>query len=190
MYFWDQNNLFDRADKGISREVSDSITRIVNRYDNHYEDRYNNLIRFFQEGFLMKYSNMLVLLFLQSYHLQQISNCYPLTKLKMLNIFIASKNGNIVKNIDVGLEGNSNNVTIKQYYTFSCQWGDVSGVRLSMDSSSIDGPLLFDNIYALDSKLDIIFAKSYSRMSQEWVDPINLNRAICDRSGGGLKVIR
>ncbi len=56
-----------------------------------------------------------------------------------------------------------------------------------MDSSSIDGPLLFDNIYALDSKLDIIFAKSYSRMSQEWVDPINLNRVICDRSGGGLK---
>ncbi|HFI1699302.1 TPA: glycoside hydrolase family 19 protein, partial [Escherichia coli] len=37
LYFWDQNNLFDRADKGISREVSDSITRIVNRYDNHYE---------------------------------------------------------------------------------------------------------------------------------------------------------
>ncbi len=50
LYFWDQNNLFDRADKGISREVSDSITRIVNRYDNHYEDRYNNLRRFFQEG--------------------------------------------------------------------------------------------------------------------------------------------
>lgn len=49
LYFWDQNNLFDRADKGISREVSDSITRIVNRYDNHYEDRYNNLIRFLQE---------------------------------------------------------------------------------------------------------------------------------------------
>lgn len=58
-----KNNLFDRADKGISREVSDSITRIVNRYDNHYEDRYNNLIRFFKRGFLMKYSNMLVLLF-------------------------------------------------------------------------------------------------------------------------------
>lgn len=50
LYFWDQNNLFDRADKGISREVSDSITRIVNRYDNHYEDRYNNLIRFLHEG--------------------------------------------------------------------------------------------------------------------------------------------
>ncbi|HAW0582742.1 TPA: hypothetical protein JLJ83_004279 [Escherichia coli] len=49
LYFWEQNNLFDRADKGISREVSDSITRIVNRYDNHYEDRYNNLIRFLQE---------------------------------------------------------------------------------------------------------------------------------------------
>ncbi len=50
LYFWDQNNLFDRADKGISREVSDSITRIVNRYDNHYEDRYHNLIRFLQDG--------------------------------------------------------------------------------------------------------------------------------------------
>nr|WP_281076790.1 hypothetical protein [Klebsiella quasivariicola] len=50
LYFWDQNNLFSRADNGISRAVSDSITRIVNLYDNHYEDRHNNLIRFSQEG--------------------------------------------------------------------------------------------------------------------------------------------
>lgn len=50
LYFWEQNDLFGRADNGISRAVSDSITRIVNRYDNHYEERYNNLIRFLQEG--------------------------------------------------------------------------------------------------------------------------------------------
>ncbi|CAG7576588.1 MULTISPECIES: glycoside hydrolase family 19 protein [Klebsiella] len=50
LYFWDQNNLFSSADNGISRAVSDSITRIVNLYDNHYEDRHNNLIRFLQEG--------------------------------------------------------------------------------------------------------------------------------------------
>ena len=50
LYFWDQNNLFSRADNGISRAVSDSITRIVNLYDDHYEDRHNNLIRFLQEG--------------------------------------------------------------------------------------------------------------------------------------------
>lgn len=50
LYFWDQNNLYSRADNGIGRTVSDSITRIVNLYDNHYDDRYNNLIRFLQEG--------------------------------------------------------------------------------------------------------------------------------------------
>ncbi|HHA1404353.1 glycoside hydrolase family 19 protein [Enterobacter ludwigii] len=50
LYFWDQNNLYSRADNGVGRAVSDSITRIVNLHDNHYEDRHNNLIRFLQEG--------------------------------------------------------------------------------------------------------------------------------------------
>ncbi|MGQ9452246.1 glycoside hydrolase family 19 protein [Leclercia sp. TB492] len=50
LYFWDQNNLFSRADNGISRTVSDSITRVVNLYDNHYDDRHNNLMRFLHEG--------------------------------------------------------------------------------------------------------------------------------------------
>jgi len=50
LYFWDHNNLFSKADRGVGREVSDSITRIVNFYDDHYEDRYNNLNRFLQEG--------------------------------------------------------------------------------------------------------------------------------------------
>ncbi|EPN2628233.1 glycoside hydrolase family 19 protein [Salmonella enterica] len=50
LYFWDYNNLYSRADNGISRDVSDSITRIVNLYDNHYADRYNNLMRFIQDG--------------------------------------------------------------------------------------------------------------------------------------------
>lgn len=49
LYFWDQNKLYDRADNGISRSVSDSITRIVNLYDDHYEDRHNNLTRFLRE---------------------------------------------------------------------------------------------------------------------------------------------
>lgn len=49
LYFWDHNNLYRRADNGTSRVVSDSITRIVNYYDNHYEDRYNNLIDFLQK---------------------------------------------------------------------------------------------------------------------------------------------
>ncbi|EPK8184148.1 hypothetical protein L7H97_005518, partial [Klebsiella pneumoniae] len=109
----------------------------------------------------------------------------PVEDVKYFSLQVKNDNG--IKNIDVGLEGNSSNVTIKQHYTFSCQWGDVSGVRLSMDSPSIDGVLLFDNIYALDSKLNIVFAKSYSRMSKKWVDPISLNSAVCNRSGGGLK---
>ncbi|EQA5721541.1 glycoside hydrolase family 19 protein [Cronobacter dublinensis] len=50
LYFWDHNDLYSRADNGISRSVSDSITRIVNLYDNHYADRYNNLLTFLQKG--------------------------------------------------------------------------------------------------------------------------------------------
>ncbi|ELQ6258174.1 hypothetical protein ACWKM5_000049 [Cronobacter turicensis] len=97
------------------------------------------------------------------------------------------QNDNKIKNIDVGLEGNANNVTIKQYYAFPCEWGGVTGVRLSMDSSSIDGPLSFDNIYMLDSELNVVFAKSYSRVGKKWIDPISLNSAVCNRSSGGLK---
>ncbi|MFP2201972.1 glycoside hydrolase family 19 protein [Enterobacter ludwigii] len=50
LYFWVQNNLYSRADNGVGRAVSDSITRIVNLHDNHYVDRHNNLIIFLQEG--------------------------------------------------------------------------------------------------------------------------------------------
>lgn len=105
--------------------------------------------------------------------------------IKYLSLQVRNDNG--IKNIEVGLEGNSNNAEIKQYYTFSCQWGKAHGVRLNMDSSSIDGPLLFDNIYVLDDKLNIIFAKSYSRLSKQWVDPVSLSSAVCKRSGGDLK---
>ncbi|HBQ6381304.1 TPA: hypothetical protein ACP4X7_005367 [Klebsiella pneumoniae] len=138
----------------------------------------------------MKYSKILMFLFVSFARLSyaadfKLSPSDPVEDVKYFLLQVKNDNG--IKNIDVGLEGNSSNVTIKQHYTFSCQWGDVSGVRLSMDSPSIDGVLLFDNIYALDSKLNIVFAKSYSRMSKKWVDPISLNSAVCNRSGGGLK---
>lgn len=92
-----------------------------------------------------------------------------------------------VKNIDVALEGNSKDVAIKQYYTFTCNWGNVTGVRLSMDSSSVDGPLSYDNIYAVDNKLNVVFAKSFSSGNNRWVDPISLNSSVCNRIGGGIK---
>ncbi|ELY2496065.1 hypothetical protein SMB59_001502 [Cronobacter muytjensii] len=63
----------------------------------------------------------------------------------------------------------------------------MAGVRLSMDSSSVNGPLSFDNLYMLDSELNIVFAKSYSRMGKKWIDPISLNNDVCNRSSGGLK---
>lgn len=50
LYFWDFNKLYLIADKGTSREVSDSITVVVNKYDDHYEDRFNNLTKFLREG--------------------------------------------------------------------------------------------------------------------------------------------
>ncbi|HCM1917599.1 TPA: hypothetical protein N3A33_003584 [Salmonella enterica subsp. salamae serovar 28:r:e,n,z15] len=91
------------------------------------------------------------------------------------------------KDIDVALEGNSNNITISQRYNFTCNWGKASGVRLSMDSATIDGKLIFDNIYVVDSQLNISFAKSYSRMGTKWVDPVNLNSSVCNRLSDGIK---
>lgn len=101
---------------------------------------------------------------------------------------LQAKKDKLIKDIDVGLEGNANSVEIKQYYTFSCQWGDATGVRLSMDSPSDNGSLSFDNIYALDSDLNIVFAKTYSRMNKKWIDPISLNSAVCNRLSNSLKI--
>lgn len=53
-----------------------------------------------------------------------------------------------------------------------------------MSSATEDGVLIFDNIYALDGQLNILFAKSYSRMENKWIDPINLNSSVCNRMGG------
>ncbi|PLY47862.1 hypothetical protein F153LOC_03330 [Lelliottia sp. F153] len=138
----------------------------------------------------MKYFNILVFVFIFSTKLShatdfKLSSSDQIGDIKYFSLQVRNDNG--IKNIEVGLEGNSNNAEIKQYYTFSCQWGKAHGVRLNMDSSSIDGLLLFDNIYVLDEKLNIIFAKSYSRLSKQWVDPVSLSSAVCKRSGGDLK---
>jgi putative chitinase len=50
LFFWESNNLHTRADNGITRTVTDSITRVVNRGDDHYTERHNNLERFLREG--------------------------------------------------------------------------------------------------------------------------------------------
>ena len=138
----------------------------------------------------MRSFNILVLIFIFSTKLSyatdfKLSSSNQVEDIKYFSLQV--QNDNKIKNIDVGLEGDSNNVSIKQYYTFPCKWGGVIGVRLSMDSSSADGPLSFDNIYMLDSELNIVFAKSYSHVGKKWIDPISLNSAICNRTSGGLK---
>lgn len=138
----------------------------------------------------MRYFKILVLMFIFSTKLShatdfKLSSSDQVGDIKYFSLRV--QNDNEIKNIDVGLEGNSNNAEIKQYYSFSCQWGKAYGVRLNMDSSSINGSLIFDNIYVLDDKLNIVFAKSYSRLSKHWVDPVSLNSAVCNRSGGDLK---
>ncbi|MGA4524748.1 hypothetical protein ACK6SQ_02770 [Enterobacter ludwigii] len=138
----------------------------------------------------MRYFKILALIFVFSTKLSHATD-FKLSSSDQVEdvkyFLLQVQNDNKSKKIDVGLEGNSNNAEIKQYYTFSCQWGKAYGVRLNMDSSSNDGPLLFDNIYVLDGELNIVFAKSYSRMSKKWVDPVSLNSAVCKRSGGHLK---
>lgn len=138
----------------------------------------------------MIFFKLLVLIFIFSPTLSfatdfKLSSSDQVSDVKYFSLQV--QNSNKIKNIDVGLEGDSNNVKVKQYYTFPCEWGRVDGVRLSMDSSSADGPLLFDNIYMLDSDLNIVFAKSYSRMSKKWIDPISLNSTVCNRLSGDLK---
>ncbi|MEB7566855.1 hypothetical protein [Enterobacter mori] len=139
----------------------------------------------------MKCSKLLIFLFVFFANISSATDfkLLPSDQVEDIKYFsLQVKNDSGIKNIDVGLEGNSSDVVIKQYYSFSCQWGDVSGVRLSMDSKSIDGVLLFDNIYALDGELNIVFAKSYSRMSQKWTDPINLKSSVCNHSSNALKI--
>lgn len=138
----------------------------------------------------MKFFKILVLVFVFSTKLShatdfKLSSSDQIEDIKYFLLQV--QNDNKIRNIDVGLEGDSNNVTIKQYYTFQCKWGGVTGVRLSMDSSSVDGPLSFDNIYIVDSELNIVFAKSYSRVGKKWIAPISLNNAVCNRSSSGLK---
>lgn len=138
----------------------------------------------------MKYFKILVLIFIFSTKLSyaidfKLSLSDQVEDVKYFSLQV--QNNNKIKNIDVALEGDANNVTIKQYYSFQCKWGRVTGVRLSMDSSSADGPLSFDNIYMLDSELNIVFAKSYSRVGKKWIDPISLNNAVCNHLSDGLK---
>ncbi|EJL90828.1 hypothetical protein [Pantoea sp. GM01] len=46
LFFWDHNSLPELADKGVTKKISYSITAIVNKYDDHYDDRFNNLNNF------------------------------------------------------------------------------------------------------------------------------------------------
>ena len=92
----------------------------------------------------MKYFKILVLIFIFSTKLSyaidfKLSLSDQVEDVKYFSLQV--QNNNKIKNIDVALEGDANNVTIKQYYSFQCKWGRVTGVRLSMDSSSADGPL-------------------------------------------------
>lgn len=139
----------------------------------------------------MKYFKIiaLVLIFFPGLSFATCFKLSPADKIEDIFYFLLQvKKNKLTKDIDVGLEGNANTVVIRQYYTFHCQWGNVTAVRLSMDSPSDNGPFSFDNIYALDDSLNIVFAKAYSRMNKKWIDPISLNNAVCNRLSNGLKI--
>lgn len=74
----------------------------------------------------MKYFKILVLIFIFFAKLSyatdfKLSLSDQVEDIKYFSLQVQSNNK--VKNIDVGLEGDSNNVTIKQHYTFQCKWG-------------------------------------------------------------------
>ncbi|EOV0645143.1 hypothetical protein ACOIOT_000773 [Cronobacter turicensis] len=104
---------------------------------------------------------------------------------KYFSLYITNKNK--VKNIDIALEGNSDDIKIKQSYALSCDWGDVFGVRLNMDSASADGKLIFNNVYFFDNELNLIFAKSFSSTTT-WLDPFSLKNSVCNHVSNGLKI--
>ena len=69
----------------------------------------------------MKYSKILMFLFVSFARLSyeadfKLSPSDPVEDVKYFSLQVKNDNG--IKNIDVGLEGNSSNVTIKQHYTF------------------------------------------------------------------------
>lgn len=131
---------------------------------------------------------MLALLFFGGYSYSMNFKLTPSDSLDGAIYFtLHINNAHKVRDVDIALEGNANNVTMRQYYDFSCGWGKAFGVRLGMDSATEDGVVTLDNVYALDSRLNILFAKSYSRMNNKWIDPINLNNSVCNRMGGGIK---
>lgn len=97
------------------------------------------------------------------------------------------ENSNKKRDIDILLEGDSNNIIPRQNYNFSCDWGNAFGVRLSMNSTTVDGMLTYDNIYMVDSQLNVVFAKTYSHVKGTWRDPVNLKSLVCNQSGGRIK---
>ncbi|EIY8247829.1 hypothetical protein MN522_004862 [Salmonella enterica] len=138
----------------------------------------------------MKYYNLIILtlLFFGNYSYSMEFKVAPSDNFDgVIYYTLHIEDAHRIRNVDIALEGNSNNVTVRQYYNFSCGWGEAFGVRLGMSSATEDGVLIFDNIYALDGQLNILFAKSYSRMENKWIDPINLNSSVCNRMGGGIK---
>ncbi|ECF6054033.1 hypothetical protein FNI15_22740 [Salmonella enterica subsp. salamae] len=138
----------------------------------------------------MKYYKItiLMLLFFCDYSYSMAFKVTPSDNIDGIMYFTLHIDGvNKFRDIDVALEGNSKNVTIRQYYNFSCNWGEGYGIRLSMDSATTEGGGGFDNIYVVDNQLNIVFAKSYSRMRNKWTDPVNLNSAVCNRMSNGIK---
>lgn len=94
------------------------------------------------------------------------------------------------KAITSELEGDANDVVIRQRYNFSCKWGGASGIRLSMVSPSSNSSLEYSFIYVFDDNLTIAYAKEYILMNSRWVDPISLEKSVCNRSGNGVSTDR
>lgn len=50
LVFWVYNALYEIADRGKRRDVTDAITRVVNRHTSSYGDRHDNLSEFLRNG--------------------------------------------------------------------------------------------------------------------------------------------
>lgn len=74
----------------------------------------------------MKYYKliMLTLLFIVTVHIQMDFKVTPSDSLDGVIYFtLHIEDDHKIRDVDIALEGNANNVAARQYYNFSCGWG-------------------------------------------------------------------
>lgn len=77
------------------------------------------------------------------------------------HMILQTSNGTISKEKEVVLDGNSNEASIVDNYNLKCKDKNIEGVRINMQSSTIDGTDRYDKFYFYDEDLNLIYANDF-----------------------------